>query len=91
MARSFCGPMLIKENCFNSFVMDYTDCLEVIKGRRLELELTHSDIADDLGVSPEYVKCIEDGTVDPPLQFFIRLLKHMGLTLRFGDNTAIDL
>ena len=53
--------------------------------------LTHSDIADDLGASPEYVKCVEDGTVDPPLQFFIRLLKHMGLTLRFGDSTAIDL
>lgn len=72
-------------------IMEYIDCLDVIRGRRLELGLTHSDIADDMGVSPEYVKCVEDGTVDPPLQFFIRLLKHMGLTLRFGDCTAIDL
>lgn len=72
-------------------IMEYIDCLDVIRGRRLELGLTHSDIADDLGVSPEYVKCVEDGTVDPPLQLFIRLLKHMGLTLRFGDSTVIDL
>lgn len=72
-------------------IMEYIDCLDVIRGRRLELGLTHSDIADDLGVSPEYIKCVEDGTVDPPLQLFIRLLKHMGLTLRFGDCTAIDL
>lgn len=48
-------------------------------------------LAEDLGVSPEYVKYVEEGTVDPPLPFFIRLLKHMGLTLRFGDSTAIDL
>lgn len=72
-------------------IMEYIDCLDVIRGRRLELGLTHSDIADDLGVSPEYVKCVEDGSIDPPLQFFIRLIKHMGLTLRFGDCTAIDL
>ena len=72
-------------------IMEYIDCLDVIRGRRLELGLTHSDFADDLGVSPEYVKCVEDGTIDPPLQFFIRLIKHMGLTLRFGDSTAIDL
>ena len=72
-------------------IMEYIDCLDVIRGRRLELGLTHSDIADNLGVSPEYVKCVEDGTVDPPLQLFIRLLKHMGLTLRFGDSTVIDL
>ena len=72
-------------------IMEYIDCLDVIRGRRLELGLTHSDIADDLGVSPEYGKCVEDGTIDPPLQFFIRLIKHMGLTLRFGDSTAIDL
>lgn len=72
-------------------IMEYIDCLDVIRGRRQELGLTHSDIADDLGVSPEYVKCVEDGNIDPPLQFFIRLIKHMGLTLRFGDSTAIDL
>lgn len=72
-------------------IMEYIDCFDVIRARRQELGLTHSDIADDMGVSPEYVKCVENGTVDPPLQFFIRLLKHMGLTLRFGDSTAIDL
>ena len=72
-------------------IMEYIDCLDVIRGRRQELGLTHSDIADDLGVSPEYVKCVEDGTIDPPLQFFICLIKHMGITLRFGDCTAIDL
>lgn len=71
--------------------MEYIDCLEVIKGRRLELGLTHDKIADDLGVSVDYVRSVEEGRTDPSLQFFIRLLKHMGLALRFGDGTGIDL
>ena len=71
--------------------MEYIDCLNVIKGRRLELGLTHEKIADDLGVAADYVRSVEEGRTDPPLQFFIRLIKHMGLTIRFGDGTSIDL
>lgn len=71
--------------------MEYVDCLEVIKGRRLELGLTHEKIADDLGVTADYVQSVEEGSTDPSLQLFIRLLKRLGLTVRFGDGTGIDL
>ncbi|MBN1946383.1 MAG: helix-turn-helix transcriptional regulator [Bradymonadales bacterium] len=57
----------------------YTDFGKVAKGRRLELGLTQEQVADQVGVRPNYIGYLERGMRKPSDEICSRLANVLGL------------
>lgn len=51
-----------------------------MKSRRKELKITQSQLAEDIGISKNYVSSIETGNETPSLDTFIRICNRLNVT-----------
>lgn len=51
-----------------------------MKSRRKELKITQSQLAEDIGISNNYVSSIETGNETPSLDTFIRICNRLNVT-----------
>lgn len=51
-----------------------------MKSRRKELKITQSQLAEDIGISNNYVSSIETGNETPSLDTFVRICNRLNVT-----------
>lgn len=52
---------------------------EILKSKRIELNLTQQELADKAGTKRSYISRIEKGETDMQLSSFLRIIKALGL------------